>query len=248
MRDTILRSFLYPAPSYPVPAPAAGLEEVWLPLLDADPAHGWFDGGPGGEGKAALVILHGNGENLGTMAAAGLFQELQSLGVPFLAVDYPGYGRSPGQPSESGNIAAAVAAVDHLAERFPEARLGIWGWSLGAAVGLQAAVHRQDRLATLTLLSPWTSLAEVARRHFPHWLVKSLVSERYDSLAAARALDVPTLVLHGADDTLIPVEHGRELSEALLSLDRWVPVPGAGHNDLLNHRIVWRTIGEFLSR
>ena len=248
MKNAILRSFLYPAPAFPVPRPPSGMEEVWLPGLDDQRIHGWIDAEPAREGTAALVVLHGNGENLGILAMAGLFQELRGLGARCLAVDYPGYGRSEGQPSEVANIAAAEAAIEHLAERFPGASLGVWGWSLGAAVGIQAAVRKRDLLDRVILLSAWTTLEEIARQHFPAWLIKPLLSENYDSLAAARDLDLPALVIHGAEDSLIPVSHGERLAEALPRLSRWLPVPEAGHNDLLNFRAVWQAMGEFLER
>jgi pimeloyl-ACP methyl ester carboxylesterase len=241
MKDAILRSFLYPAPAYPVPEPPAGLEEVWC-----EEAHGWLDVREGlDEATPAVVVLHGNGENLGTMAAVGLFRELRALGVRCLAVDYPGYGRSGGKPSEAGNIAAATAALDLLAERFPAAPRAVWGWSLGAAVGIQAAVRRAALLDRVVLLSAWTTLDEVARKHLPGFLVKPLLTETYDSVAAARDLDLPTLVIHGDQDRLIPADHGERLSRALPRLHRWIPVAGAGHNDLLNYGEVWQAMGEF---
>jgi pimeloyl-ACP methyl ester carboxylesterase len=243
MKDALLRTFLYPAPVFPVPAPPEGMEEVWLTLPDGGQVHGWLDQAP--DAERAVVVLHGNGENLATMAMAGIFHQMRALKVRSLAVDYPGYGRSEGQPSEAGNIAAAVAAVEELGRRSPDLPVGVWGWSLGAAVGIQAAKRCQPLLADVTLLSAWATLEAIARQHFPAWLVKPLLSESYDSVAAARGLDLPALVIHGMEDALIPAGHGEQLSKALPGLHRWVPVAGAGHNDLLGFPEVWRAMAGF---
>lgn len=242
MRDAILRQMLYPAPPIAVPSPPpAPLEEVALSLPGGDTAAAWaFHHPAGGDAGAALLVLHGNGENLETLRLAGLLAELEALGVSFLAVDYPGYGRSTGEPSEEGNVAAAVAGLEWLAERRPQAPRVVWGWSLGAAVGLRATARQADEVAALVLLSAWTTLKEVAEEHFPAWLAGLVVGGDYDSLAAAARVRCPSLVVHGEEDEIIPAAHGRRLAGALPHPSRFVPVPGAGHNDLLGHAAVWR--------
>ncbi len=234
---------LYPAPGVSVPSPPPEpLEEVWLEVEGVGRVHAWFRAGsrPG----PSLVFFHGNGENLETLRLSGALEAFGGLGLPALTIDYPGYGLSAGKPHESGLVASGVAAAEWMRAREPVRPLVLIGWSLGAAVAFQ--VVGQVEAAGIVAMSPWTSLAEIGREHFPGFLVGALVRERYDSLAAAPTVRVPTLVLHGRLDQIIPVSHGRRVAEALPDV-RWVEVDGYGHNDLLGAPLVWEELGRFLA-
>ena len=248
MLDALARQMLYPAPPVPVPSPPpAPLQEVWLDLASGERACAWTFFNEGLAPSAPLVLFfHGNGENLETLRWSGLFEQLGGLGVAVLAVDYPGYGRSAGKPSEEGVNAAADAALAWARERHPQRPVVIAGWSLGAAVAISLVARHPDEVRGLIALSPWTTLAAVAAEIFPAFAVKAMLRERYDSRQAARSLRVPALVLHGERDDLIPVGQGREISSTLAGPTRWVEVRGAAHNDLLSHGQVWEEMGTFL--
>ncbi|MDX1502763.1 MAG: alpha/beta fold hydrolase [Thermoanaerobaculia bacterium] len=235
---------IYPAPAIAVGPPPPGFEEVRLPLPEGGWVQAWHRPRPGA--PLAVLFFHGNGENLETMRRSGLTADLARLDGHLLAVEYPGYGDSPGRPSERSLTAAAVAASAWLAERHRGSRQAVVGWSLGAGVASRLLDEGPGPFAGGVLLSPWTSLPEVARRHFPGFLVALLVSERYDSVAAAARLPGPILVIHGVADRIIPVEQGRRLAAELGERGRLVEVPGAGHNDLLARPDVWREIERFL--
>lgn len=240
-----VRQMIYPAPALAVGEPPPGSREVWLEPAGGDRVHGWHRSA-GAATRPAVLFLHGNGENLETMRRGGLFAELDALGAHSLAIDYPGYGRSGAQPSEAALVAAADAAISWLGEEHPESPIVVCGWSLGAAVGVAAAAARSDDVAGLVALSAWSELAAVARLHFPGFLVGLLLSERYDSVAAAGRFDGPALVVHGAADRIIPAEQGRQVAAALAG-GRWVEVAGAGHNDLLARAAVWEEIRGFVN-
>jgi len=256
MFDPLLRSMLYPAPPVPVPEPPPGLAEVAVESADGTTLVAWAgpaDGGPSprpAPGRPAVLLFHGNGENLATMERSGLFARLDRLDVAYLAVDYPGYGRSGGEPSEASLVAGAEAALVRLREMHPDRPVVVLGWSLGAAVAMQLAARTGEPLAGLILLSPWSRLADTAAAHFPAFLVRPAVGGRYDSVAAASRTAAPALLVHGARDRIIPVEQGRELAEAMAARpgadSRWVEVPGAGHNDLLGQEEPWREMAVFL--
>ena len=245
MLDDFVRQSIYPAPRVPVPQAPAPLEEVGLDLATGERIVAWSHADrelPAG--RPAVVFFHGNGENLETMRMAGTFEELARLRVAWMAVDYPGYGRSTGKPSEEGVLAGADAAVAWLRERHPGRPLVLCGWSLGAATAIGTAARHPEHVRGLIALSPWTSLQDVARLHFPGFMVKSMLRERYDSLAAAKKVRVPALVIHGEVDNLIPAAQGKEVAAALSA--RWVPIPSAGHNDLLARDEVWTEMERFL--
>ncbi len=242
-----VKQMLYPAPPYrvPSPPPAPFAEAVWT-LADGTPIVGWAGGTAAARGAPAAVFFHGNGENLETMRLSGLYDELDRLGIAWLAVDYPGYGASSGSPSEAALVEAAQGGFDELSRRFPGRPRVVCGWSLGAAVAVQLAADRAVEVDGLMLLSPWTDLPSLAGDHFPGWMVSLLLRERYDSLSRAPDLRGPILVVHGREDRIIPVTHGRRLVEALPGA-RYLEVPGAGHNDLLGRSEVWTAMGEYLA-
>ncbi len=243
-----MRQALYPVPSVPVPSPApAPFEEVRLVLPGGETAIGWHSPRRAASASApAGLFFHGNGENLETMRLAGLFDELARFDLHLFAVDYPGYGRSGGEPSEDSLAAAAEASWAWLGQRHPAAPKLVVGWSLGAAVAVRLAASHPGEVEGLVALSPWTRLSEAAQVHFPSWLVRLFVRERYDSLGLAARVRCPALVVHGVRDSLIPAEQGQRLASSLGGKCRWVAVPGVGHNDLLASRATWEAIGSFL--
>ena len=249
----MIRGFLYPAPAIAVPSPPpAPLVEETLRLGDGTRVCAWRLEAPGSGAapgdsreRASLVFFHGNGENLETMRRGGLFEALAATGRFVLAIDYPGYGRSAGRPSEDAIAEASRAAWRRLAELHPDGPRAIVGWSLGAAAAVALAAEAPDA-DRLVLLSPWMSLQQVAKVHFPGLLVDWLVGERWDSAAAAERVEIPTLIVHGALDSIIPATQGEELAGRLAGPSRYFEVPRAGHNDLLAEASVWRALAAFL--
>ena len=260
MLDPLVRQMLYPSPPVPVPSPPPPpLEEVILELPGGERAVAWAR--PHRQAASpAVLYFHGNGENLETVRMSGLFEELAALGAHVLAVDYPGYGRSTGEPSEASLTAAGEAGLAWLARRHPESKRVVIGWSLGAAVAIRTAARAAHasgplRVDGLILMSAWSDLASLAATHYPSWLVGLGLKDKYDSVAAAAEVRAPVLMVHGEVDELIPLAQGRRLHEALASSAgrrqepgwcRFVEVPGAGHNDLLSRSEVWRQLGDFL--
>ncbi len=246
MLDAFVRQSIYPAPGIQVPSPPpAPISEVALSTSAGDQIVAWEHSDPAlAPGRPAVLFFHGNGENLATMHMSGLFEVLSQIGVAWMAIDYPGYGRSSGTPTEAGVRAAAEAAVTWMREHHPDRPLVLCGWSLGAAAAIGTAA-RHPEVRGLIALSPWTTLSDAARRLFPAFVVQGLLRETYDSLAATREIHMPALVVHGEQDNLIPVEHGKAIAEALGA--RWVPVPRTGHNDLLARDVVWEEMAGFLN-
>lgn len=241
-----VRHIVYPAPPVSVPDPPRPLRAVTWNLRDGTQVSSWVHDGSGSvPGRPSVLFLHGNGENLETMRQAGLFEELLALEAPFVALDYPGYGRSTGVPSEASLLEAGSVALDWMRQHFENRPTVIVGWSLGAAVAIGLTAANPDYCSGLVAMSAWTSLADVGASHFPRWLVEVAVADRYDSAAAAERVVCPALVIHGSGDRIIPVEQGRVVADSL-SAD-WLEVPSAGHNDLLGNGIVWRRLAEFLA-
>jgi uncharacterized protein len=236
------RLIYFPTPG-PVPPAASVLpsaEDVTFETADGLRLHGWFvpaDPGAAGSGAArpepegpAVLVCNGNAGDRSMRAA--LAAALSRLGLGVLLFDYRGYGGNPGSPSEDGLAADARAALAYLAAR-PEvdpARLVYFGESLGAAVALRLATERPP--AALVLRSPFASLAEVGRAHYPVLPVSLLLRDRYDAAALAGRLAAPLLVVAGARDRIVPASHSRRLFDAAPQPKRLVVLDGVDHNDL----------------
>jgi uncharacterized protein len=208
---------------------------------------------PAGPGQArpvpgpAVVVFNGNGGNRSLRAP--LAGALAGMGLHVLLFDYRGYGGNPGRPTEEGLAADARAALDHLAGR-PEVdpgRVVYFGESLGAAVALRLAVERPP--AALVLRSPFASLAEVGRLHYPLLPVSLLLRDRYDSAALIGRLTAPLLVVAGGRDRIVPAGHSRRLFAAAPQPKRLAVLDGVDHNDheLLAGPWLLAELGRFLA-
>lgn len=243
-----VKQAIYPAPAVRVLQPSKPLEEVELKLANGSSIIGWHYAPSISHGKAVLLYFHGNGENLQTMQMSGLIDSLVDLNRPFFIIDYPGYGRSTESPTEQRIRETSNQAVRWLNDQHASQPKVICGWSLGAAVAIQSASENQESVNGLIALSAWSSLREAAAEHYPSWLIALLLRERYDSANAAKSVRCPSLLIHGDEDSLIPVEQGRKVANNLGDNARFVSLSNTGHNDLLGHETVWKEIKSFLSQ
>lgn len=159
----------------------------------------------------------------------------------FLLIDYPGYGVCEGKPSPAAILESATGAVAALGRHLEcdetrdlRPRLAVLGQSLGAAAGLQAAVH--FGIKRVVLISPFTTLVELARRTVGP-VYSRLIRHRWDNAASLAGLlrdgsDVRVSILHGAEDQLIPPSMSQRLAEQYPGRIALELLPGLGHNDI----------------
>jgi uncharacterized protein len=230
----LLHALLYfPARAIASTPAAAGLdyEDAAIHTADGERLHAWWV--PAQAPPLGHVLLcHGNGGNVGDRVEA--IALLAAAGFDVLAFDYRGYGRSSGRPSEEGTYRDARAVRDMLLRQpaVDPARVFYLGESLGAAVALELAHEHPP--AGLILQSPFTSIRDMARLHYP-LVPRALVPDAYPSLRLIRALRVPLLVVHGERDEIVPPVHGEALYDAATCPKRLEILPGVGHNDLVSH-------------
>jgi uncharacterized protein len=247
MLTSLQRRLIYfpsPKPVPPVAALRPGAEDVVLDTEDGLRLGAWLLPGPA-RGPAVLVC-NGNGGDRSLRAP--LAAALSSLGLSVLLFDYRGYGGNPGSPSEHGLAADARAAQAFLAAR-PEVdpnRIVYFGESLGAAVVVRLALDFPP--AAMVLRSPFTSLTDVGRLHFPWLPVAAVLTERYPSISRINRLTAPLLVIAGERDSLVPANLSRRLYESAGEPKRFLLVPGADHNslDLLDGPLMIDAIMRFL--
>jgi hypothetical protein len=245
----IERTFIY-FPERRLAATPADLglefEDLRFRAADGTRLHGWLV--PGG-GEHPLLWFHGNAGNIGDRVAL-LCDLHRELGVSIFILEYRGYGDSEGTPSEAGLYLDAEAALNTLAERLaiPAGRVVLFGQSLGAAVGVELASHHPP--AGLILESPFTSVADMAKHHYPWLPIWPLLRSRFDSLARIASVSAPLLLIHGADDEIVPPRIGEKLFAAAPEPKQLLLIAGAGHNDaaLVGRSQYFAALREFLAK
>lgn len=233
-------SFLYFPDSTMVATPAAaGLayERVSFSAADGTLLHGWFI--PGGPDQPALLYCHGNAGNISHRIES--LDQFHRLGLNVFSFDYRGYGQSTGQPSETGTYQDARAALAWLGQRGWEADRTIYfGRSLGAAVALQLALEAPP--AALVMETPFTSIADMGRYHYPllYRALGWLVDLDYDNARKIPSLQTRLLITHGTADAIVPVKMARQLYELAPDPKQLVLIPGLNHNSLFFERVEYR--------
>ena len=223
----------YPDPSAVPPAAdvIAGARDVTLHTSDGLKLGAWFlpapaESRPGGD--MAVLFAPGNGGN--RLGRADFAVELQRRGFAVLLMDYRGYGGNPGSPSESGVAADAIAAVDALAELgYPPESTIYFGESLGT--GVVATLQEERPPAGVVLRSPFTELADVGAQHYPWLPVRLLLRDRFPVLELVAMSDVPTTVIYGDRDLVVPTWLSARVADGAASLHEEVVLEGADHND-----------------
>ncbi len=220
-------------PDNEVPPPVAvGLphaDPVSFETEDGLRLDGWFVPAALPASGYTVVVFNGNAGHRGYRAE--LAAKLAARGIATLLFDYRGYGGNPGLPSEHGLARDARAAVASVEQRpdVDRSRLIYYGESLGAAVAVGLAVEHPP--AAMVLRSPFTSLVEMGRRHYPILPVNWLLRDRYPSIDRIGRIRTSLLVIAGDADRIVPMDDSVALYEAANDPKRLVILKGADHND-----------------
>lgn len=225
----------------------AGLayETVSLRAEDGETLHGWWV--PAVPARGTVIFFHGNAGNVSHRLP--YLQGLHGLGLSTLIVDYRGYGRSTGRPSEEGTYRDAWAAWEYAQRErgvTPE-RLVLFGESLGAGVATWLATRVTPR--ALVLQAPFTSVNDLGSEIYWFLPVRLLSRFGYDNVERVRGLRTPLFVAHSVDDEIVPYRHGRRVFEAAAQPDTFVSMRG-GHNDafIFGQREWTERLAAFLER
>jgi fermentation-respiration switch protein FrsA (DUF1100 family) len=224
---TLQRQIIYPGRAIRVSgSPPVGIVPI---SVETSTEHGeaWFmppQKRSQGERRPVVIAFQGNGEVIDFLPEQ--FEGLVKLGMGVLLVEYPGYGRSSGNPTEKSISETAVAAFDAVLQREevdPE-RVVIFWRSLGG--GAACALAARHPSSALILQSTFTSTRPFARGFLaPGFLLRDV----FDNAAVVAAYRQPLLLFHGSSDTTVPSVHSRLLQRLAhnASLVEYL----YGHND-----------------
>jgi fermentation-respiration switch protein FrsA (DUF1100 family) len=226
----LLERFVY----YPMPYPQgdwslqsqAGAQDLWLTTRDGIPLNAWWFPEP--DSRMATLFLHGNAGNVTHRIDHA--HAINSAGSAILVLDYRGYGKSKGHPSEGGLGLDAQAAYDVLRKLgYDPAHILVHGESLGAAVAVELASRHP--CAGLILESPLTSLSDMAGNILP--ILGPLVAHGFNTKRTISRVHTPVLIMHGDADEIVPFSQGQAVFAAANPPKDFWRISGAHHNDLL---------------
>jgi alpha-beta hydrolase superfamily lysophospholipase len=187
-----------------------------------------------------ILYFHGNGEI--TRDYDSIAPLYTSLGISLLVADYRGYGWSDGFPTASSLIHDAPLVFEALGQILEEAglevpqRVFVMGRSLGSAAAIEVACHHQEAIAGLIIESGFAHTLQLLTRLGVMLEDMDETQDIFANLSKIGQISLPTLVIHGQADMLIPASEGVALYEGSAAPDdekQLVVIPGVGHNDLL---------------
>jgi len=191
-----------------------------------------------------ILYFHGNGGSL--LNYWDRVQILWRMGYRVFAVDYRGYGRSTGTPSELGVYADARAALDHVKRRLSEEipaldpddpppaavlRIGYYGWSLGSTAAIDLAT--QDPPSALVTEAALASAQGFVDDALGVGISRTVfLGTEFDNVGKVPFILAPKLFAHGTEDDFVKFEFSEVLFEAAQEPKLLLPVPGADHGSV----------------
>lgn len=212
-----------------------GVQDIMIKSKDGTPIQIWQR--EARDGYPTILYFHGNAGNLADRAAK--FSAMIDYGYGLLALSYRGFGKSGGEPEERGIYRDARAVVDYALTQLhiPPKKLIYFGESLGSGVAVQMASENAPGL--LMLEAAYTSVETRSAELFPYVLfARTLVRDKYNSMAKIRSVRAPLVMIHGARDDTIPLRHGRELFAAAHEPKSMIVYPDVNHTDYTNEQIL----------
>jgi pimeloyl-ACP methyl ester carboxylesterase len=219
-----------------------GLEKIWLNTTIGK-VESWYlppTTARNPNPVPVVIFAHGNGELIDFWPRE--LKRFNELGFGLLLVEYPGYGRSQGKPTQKSVTEAFVKAYDIISKRedVDATRIVLFGRSIGGAAACVLAAVRPS--AGLVLMSTFISVRSFASKYL---IPKFLILDPFDNLSVVSGYPGPILILHGSADEIIPYKHGKKLHQAarngiMITYD-------AGHNDCPpDWEIFWKDMETFL--
>ncbi len=179
--------------------------------------------------QQAVIYFGGNAEDV----SASLPQLAQAFpDAALYALHYRGFGGSQGQPSAQALYADALALHARVAQQ--HSHIIVIGRSLGS--GVATYMGSQRPVQRLVLITPYSSIADVAAGQFAWIPVRWLLKDHFDSMQYVAKSRVPVLIIAAQRDEVIPAWSTQRLFDvAPIALRRIAVIEGVGHNDISLH-------------
>lgn len=160
--------------------------------------------------KATFIYFHGNAGSLS--GRANRFNELTNRGYGIVAIAYRGSSGSTGQPSEVNITMDSKLLIERLPTilgKAPTGKIIYYGESLGTGVAAKLALANPPD--ALILEAPYTSIVSLAAMRMPYFPIRLILEQRWETENYIKKVRVPTLVIHGTRDQVIPYGMGESI-------------------------------------
>lgn len=182
-------------------------------------------------GMPTILYFHGNAGTIGPRAQRMSYFMEQGYGL--LLLSYRGYSGNDGAPNEHGLYLDAKSAVRYLySQGMSKDDIIIFGESLGTGVAIEIASN--DDFAAMVLQTPYTSIADAAQYNYPFVPAKWLIKDKFDSLSKLNKITIPTIILHGKNDDVVPYYMGETVYNIINVDKEFYSSDYAGHSDILD--------------
>ena len=204
--------------------------EVFLETDDGLELRSWFF--KGAEDKPIIIYFQGNAGTIFDRDYKA--RQFIDHGYSLLFVGYRGYGGNPGTPNEKGFLLDSKAAINFVqTEKFNQNDIVLYGESLGSGVAINLA--REVDVGAVILEAPYASITKVASERYWFVPVRYLLKDKFDSISKVNSLTAPLLIIHGDQDEVIGLQHGKRLfTKASEPKDMHI-FEGANHGNLFEH-------------
>jgi pimeloyl-ACP methyl ester carboxylesterase len=206
----------------------APFQEHWITSPDGNEVNALFFEAAGGSQEKVVLYLHGNSDNLQRWAS--YHSDFTDRGFDFLAIDYRGYGKSRGVPTEEGLYTDAKAAYSFLLESYKPEQIYIFGRSLGT--GVAGYLAAQTPAAMLMLETPYYSIKDIFKRQAPFLYLPFDLQSEFPLYRYLEKTDMPVYIFHGTADEVIPYSSAAAIKSSLPSDDHFLTIPGGRHKGL----------------
>lgn len=222
---------------------ATPFEEIFLPSSEGGTLHALHIKVE--ESKGLILYFHGNTGNLKRWSLVA--EELTTYGFEVLVVDYRGFGKSSGRRSEETLHDDAQLIYDYALGLVPEAKLVVYGRSLGS--GLAVKVAAENEPSRLVLETPYYHLLGVVFHHFPFLPVRLILRYHFRSDRWIDKVKCPIMIFHGSKDKIIPYKSALKLYDKVNEdkKNSMVTLLKGKHNNLATFPLFREKMHEFLS-
>ena len=208
----------------------------------------WLEGG---DDRPIIVVVHGSGDNRAhpPERMLGIAKDLVSYGYNVLMFDMRGHGESEGKHISAGYYERndVLGAIDYIKQSGTESKIGVLGFSMGAATSLMAAAESEeiDAVVADCAYADIVSIIESEfskRSNLPKFFIpiilfvtRNIYDVDFTAIIpeeAVREISVPIFIIHGEQDDMVPVQHAYRLEEASRNPESklWI-VPEAQHGN-----------------
>jgi fermentation-respiration switch protein FrsA (DUF1100 family) len=220
-------------------------EDVTIRTEDGETLSAWWI--PAERPRGAVLVLHGNAGNIShRIDYARMFRE---LGYGTLLVDYRGYGKSTGKPSEEGTYRDALASWRWLVERqrLQRTDIVVLGESLGGAIACWIAARETP--GALVLASTFTSVPDLGASFYGFLPVRLLSRFKYDTRECLSRVKSPVFIAHSPQDDIIPYAHGQALYAVAHEPKTFLQMSGGHNSGFVYTRPEWaKALADWLER